>query len=177
MAEYGIPTGLAVDLQFDQRINDLRYRQAQDQRAKAMAEARSAMFANDLEYQNAINSFDNPIIKENAKNTIKQIGQFVRENPDWSTNVDKRVQLNLLKRQLKDNPDLHRGIASDNAYKTFLGDLAEAQKNPQFHDMDAYNSIAEQWKNYNKYGHQGGQEAASAEGRQPFIYNLSLIHI
>lgn len=171
MAEFGTVQGLAVPMQFDQRINDLRYHQEALQRAKAMSESRAKLFSDDLDYQNAINGHDNPLVRSEAQGTIKKIGQFVRENPDWSTNVDKRMQLNELKRSLKDSPTLHRGLASDTAYKTYLADMAEVAKNPQQHDTEAYKQVADQWQNYLKYGNQLGEEAAKTQGKQAFLYN------
>lgn len=171
MAEFGTIQGLAVPMQFDQRINDLRYHQEALQRAKAMSEAKAKLFSDDMDYQNAVNSFDNGIIKQNSQNQIKKIGAFVRENPDWSTNIDKRMQLNQLKRELRDNTDLHRGLASDTAYKTYLADMAEVAKNPQQHDSEAYKQVADQWKNYLRFGNQLGEEAAKTQGKQAFLYN------
>lgn len=170
MAEFGTNIGLAQDLQYDQRINDLRYQEEAMRRAEAMGAAKSKLFADDLEFQTAANSFDNPIIKNKAKETIAKIGAFVRENPDWETNVNKRSQLNLLKRELKDNPDLIRGVASDNAYKQYLADLQEVAKNPNQHDTEAYDSVANQWNNYVRFGNQNGEEAAKTEGAKSFIY-------
>lgn len=170
MAEFGTNIGLAQDFQYDQRINDLRYQEEAMRRAEAMGAAKSKLFADDLEFQTAANSFDNPIIKNKAKETISKIGAFVRENPDWETNVNKRSQLNLLKRELKDNPDLIRGVASDNAYKQYLADLQEVAKNPNQHDTEAYDSIANQWNNYVRFGNQNGEEAAKTEGAKSFIY-------
>jgi hypothetical protein len=170
MAEYGLPLGLAVDMQFDQRINDLRYRDEQNRRAKAMAEAKMKLFADDLDYQNAVNAHDNPLIKSYAQNQIKKIGAFVRENPDWQTNFDKRTQFNQLKRELKDNPEINRGLASDASYKEYLKDLAEVAKNPQQHDTQAYDEIKQQWQNYLATGNQYGEEAAKTQGKQAFVY-------
>jgi hypothetical protein len=170
MAEFGLPLGLSVDLQYDQRINDLRYREQQNQRAKAMAEVKASLFASDMDYQNAINSYDSPRIKEFAKGQIKKIGQFINENPDWQVNLDKRMQLNQLKKELKDNQGLHRGLASDAARKQYLADRAEVAKNPQQHDVDAYNAVDQEWNNYLQYGNQYGADAAKAQGEQAFVY-------
>jgi hypothetical protein len=170
MAEVGLISGLARDLQFDQRIDDLRYRDEAMRRSKAIAESRAKLFSDDLDYQNAVNAHDNPEIKQFAQNQIKKIGSFVRENPDWQTNVDKRMQLNLMKRELKDNPALLRGLASDSAYKQYLQDRTEVAKNPQQHDTQAYQDIDGQWKNYLRYGNQYGEEAAKAQGKQAFVY-------
>ena len=112
------------------------------------------MFAQDMEFNNAMNQFDNPRIKDYAKKTISEIGKFVSENPDWSTNVNKRMWINMKKKELKDNPDLMRGIASDNAFKQMNADLAEVAKNPQQYDQGAYDMLLEQRNNYLKFGNQ-----------------------
>lgn len=170
MAEYGLAAGLSQDLQYDQRINDLRYQEEAMRRAKAQSDAKATMFANDMDFQNASNSFDNPIIKQKGKDIISKIGAFVRENPDWEGDVNKRMQLNLLKRELKDNPDLIRGVASDSAYKQYVADLQEVAKNPNQHDTGAYDAINEQWNNYTRFGNQKGEEAAKLEGAKAFVY-------
>jgi hypothetical protein len=170
MASPGLINGLAIDLQNDQKINDLRYNENANLRSKAMAEARAAALANDFEYNNSVNSFDSKIIKANAQNQIKKIGAYIRENPDWTTNVDKRMQVNQMKRELRDNGDYHRGLASDNGYKSYLQDLQELANNPLQHDAEAYNGIRNEWQNYLKYGNQGGEEAFKTQGKQAFIY-------
>jgi len=161
--EFGQNLGLAVDLQADKRINDLRYQQEQMRLAKAQSEAKAKMFADDLDFQNAANSFDNPRIKEFAKNQINKIGQFISENPDWQTNVDKRMQLNFMKRELKDNPDLLRGMAVDNEYKKLLADMAEVAKNPRMYDVEAYQELQNQFNNYFKTGNKYGDPSKGIE--------------
>ena len=120
MAEIGVLSGLAQNLGFDQRINDIRYQEREKQRALADVSAQQQLFAQDLDYQNAANSHDAPIIKDFAKSKINEIGKFVRENPDWQYNVDKRLMLNQMKKDLKDNSELKRGLASDNSYKSYF---------------------------------------------------------
>lgn len=170
MAEIGILNGLAQNMGYDDKINDLRYQEREKQRALADVSAQQALFAQDVDYQNAANSHDAPIIKEFAKTKINEIGKFVRENPDWQYNVDKRLMLNQMKKDLKDNGELKRGLASDNSYKAYLGDLQEVAKNPNAHDTEAYDNISQQWNNYLQYGNQGGLEAAQKEGKKAFIY-------
>ncbi len=170
MAEFGLLQGLSADMQYDNKINDLRFREQENRRAAAESESKAALFANDLDYQNAANAFDSPIIKSEAKAKINEIGKFVRENPDWQYNVDKRLMLNSMKKDLRDNESLKRGLASDNSYKSYLGDLQEVAKNPNAHDTEAYNDISNQWNNYLQYGNQNGLEAAQKEGKKAFIY-------
>lgn len=170
MPEFGIVRGLAVDSGLDQATNDLFKFDEMNRRAQATSAAQAAMFADDLDFQNAANRHDNPLIKEFAKKQISAIGKFVSENPDWQTNVNKRSQINLMRRELKDNPELNRGLASDTAYKSYLGDLQEVAKNPQQHDVDAYDNVQRQWNNYLQYGNQDGAEALRNEGKKAFIY-------
>ncbi|MCV6901045.1 hypothetical protein OE165_28835, partial [Escherichia coli] len=68
------------------------------------------------------------------------------------------MQMNLLKRELKDNPDLQRGMASDAAFKQLNADLAEVAKNPEQHDIGAYDALMNQRDNYLKFGHQDGED-------------------
>jgi hypothetical protein len=168
--EIGLARGLAQDLQYDQRIADLRYQKQEMDRATAINDAKAKMFSDDMDFQNATNSFDNPRIKEYAKNQIAAIGKFVTENPDWTSNVQKRSQLNLMKRELKDNPELQRGMASDEAFKRLNADLAEVAKNPEAHDEEEYNNLLAQRDNYIKYGNQDGEEAANKIGTKAFVY-------
>ena len=168
--EIGGIRGLTVDANYDERINDLYRADEMNRRTQAMNESKAKMFADDMEFNNAMNQFDNPRIKDYAKKTISEIGKFVSENPDWSTNVNKRMWINMKKKELKDNPDLMRGIASDNAFKQMNADLAEVAKNPQQYDQGAYDMLLEQRNNYLKFGNQKGEEAAMKEGAQPFIY-------
>lgn len=170
MLEFGIVKGLAQSGQYDQRINDLRYKEQADKRAKSEAEARAKLFAEDMDYNNAMNEFDAPIIKELALNKIREIASFVRENPDYTYNPDKLAVVNSMKKELKSNTDLNRGLASDMERKKFLADYGEVAKNPNFYDTEAYEDIKNQWENYRMYGNQNGKEAAEKFGRQAFVY-------
>lgn len=169
--EFGLGQGLAQDLGYNDRINDLRYRADIAARTQAINEAKQKMFADDINYSNASNSFDNKKIRDYAQGQIKKIGAFVRENPDLPTNFDKRLQLNEMKRALKDNPLIHTGMASDAAFKQLNDDLAEVAKNPQQHNTKAYQDLLRQKQNYLQFGHQYGKEAADTQGHQAFVYN------
>jgi hypothetical protein len=166
----GILSGLAQDFGSESRLQDLRYQNHLYKQAQAESAAKAQMFSDDLDFQNAANAYDNPRIKEFAKNKIKEIGSFVRENPDWQYNPDKLMQIKLMKRDLKDNPELIRGVASDNAFKQLNADLAEVAKAPEQHDVDAYEELDKQRQNYLQYGNQFGPEAFAKQGAQPFVY-------
>lgn len=168
--EFGGINGLAVSGQYDQRINDLRVHEQEDARAKQIAENRAKMFADDLDYKNASNEYDAPLIKRFATDQIKKIGEYYRQNPDVMYNPEKLAALNVMKRELKDNNSLNRGLASDSAYRDYLKDLGEVAKNPGAHDAEAYQDIQRQWRNYTQFGNQDGEEAAKTQGAKSFLY-------
>lgn len=166
----GLGNGFAFEVNYNDRINQLHKNEEFDRRAANEAAAKAKMFADDAEFQNAANSHDAPLIKEYSKGIIRKMGEYRRNNPDLMYNPDKLVEFNLLKRDLKDNPDLRRGMASDSAYKEYVKDLQDIAKNPQAYDEEAYKGVGDQWNNYLKYGNQNGQEAALKEGKKAFLY-------
>lgn len=168
--DYGLGQGLAFQVDYNDKINQLHRNEQLDLRARNDAEARAAMFASETEYQNAMNEHDAPIIKEHARSVIKKMGEYRRNNPDLLYNPDKLVQFNALKKELKDNPELIRGVSSDKNYSEFVKDLQEVAKNPQTYDTEAYQDVKKQWDNYIKFGNQNGQDAALSEGKKAFLY-------
>ena len=166
----GLARGLAQDLQYDQRIQDLRYQKQEMDRAQALNAAKVKMFVDDTDYMNAVNSFDNPRIKQYSEQVIKDLGKYINENPDYMYDSQKMMEVKRMKRQLKDNPYLHQGIASDDAIKKYNADLSEVAKNPERHSKGAYEKIAQQLDNYTKFGNQDGEDAARALGTKAFTY-------
>lgn len=169
--EWGLAKGLAIDAGYDSRIADARYHNQQMQRARNENEASLKAFEDDTDYMNAANSFDHDIIKGNANNTIKQMGELIRENPDYKYNPDVRRKLKELKVDLKSNPDVIRGMASDDNFRKLNDDLSKVAKNPNMYDSDAYQKLLAQKQNYLQYGHQDGKEAVDKFGPQAFVYN------
>lgn len=166
----GLARGLAQDLQYDQRIQDLRYQKQEMDRAQSLNAAKVKMFVDDTDYMNAVNSFDNPRIKQYSEDVIKGLGKYINENPDYMYDAQKMMEVKRMKRQLKDNPYLHQGMASDDAIKKYNADLAEVAKNPERHSKGAYEKIAKQLDNYTKFGNQDGEDAARALGTKAFTY-------
>lgn len=166
----GLARGLAQDLQYDQRIQDLRYQKQEMDRAQALNAAKVKMFVDDTDYMNAVNSFDNPRIKQYSEQVIKDLGKYINENPDYMYDAQKMMEVKRMKRQLKDNPYLHQGMASDDNIKKFNADLAEVAKNPGFHNTNAYDKIAQQLENYKRFGNQDGEDAARQVGVKAFNY-------
>lgn len=165
--EIGLTKGLAVNLQYDQRIADARWQDQQLKRAQAENQAELKMFEDDMDYMNAANSFDRNIIEQEADKTIREIGEIVRNNPDFRHNPDVRRQINEKKKYLKSNPHVIRGLSSDDAFKQLNADLAEAAKNPSYHNMQAYQTLLQQKQNYLKTGNQYGDPKL---GAQAFVY-------
>jgi hypothetical protein len=167
----GLARGLAQDLQYDQRIQDLRYQKQEMDRAQALNAAKVKMFVDDTDYMNAVNQFDNPRIKQYSEQVIKDLGKYINENPDYMYDSQKMMEVKRMKRQLKDNPYLHQGMASDDAIKKLHADMAEVAKNPEMHDKGAYERLAQQEQNYYKFGNQDGEDAARQIGAKAFVYN------
>ena len=162
-----LPIGLSQSYDYEGRINDLHYNELAMKRVKDEQEAKAKMFADDTDYTNAMNSFDNPLVKQIAQAKIKEIGAFVNANPDWQTNVSKRIQYKQLTKDLRDNPDLNRGLATDKSYAELQKDMADA-KNA---DVD-FKPLQDQYANYLKYGNQFATDDVSAQklGKQAFTY-------
>lgn len=169
--EWGTAKGLAVDLQYNQRIADERFYEQQMKRAQAENQAELTAFENDNDYLNASNSFDYNIIDGEAKKVIKEIGNLAATNPDWRVNPDIRRQINEKRKYLKSNPNVIRGMASDEAFKRLNDDLAKVAKNPNMYDSEAYQDLLAKKQNYLQYGHQDGKEAAAKFGPQSFVYD------
>lgn len=165
--------GLAQQFDVNSAINDLRYNAQMKKQANALAEQQAKLFADDFAYNNAMNSFDNPRVKALAQLQTKRIGRFVNENPDWRTNVEKRAMYSNMIHDLKDNPDLNRGLISDKNIQDFQKDLAEKIKRPDLYDAEAYDNIKKQVDNYNRFGNQFANSKEDVEklgGIKPFSY-------
>lgn len=168
--EFGAILGSAVSLNYDQQVNDLfRYDQMRKQ-TQALNESKAKLFADDLEFQNAMNEYDAPRVKEFAANQIRRIGEFVKNNPDYATDVGKMGQLKVMKNELKNNTPLLRGLAVDKAYKEYLTDRQEALKNPNSWNMKALDAEGQKFNNYFKTGNANGLVGLETEGEQPVVY-------
>ncbi len=163
--EWGTTKGLAVRLADE--TDDIRARAAQQRQAQALQEHKAAMFADDMAYTNVMNSHDNPLVKQEALNTVTEMGRFMQANPGWETNPMARAHYNSLKMKLKSGPDFTRGALSDKAYADWQKDMAT---NPDKLDAQDWNDTSAAWGNYLKYGNQAGQEAATKYGKQAFQY-------
>ena len=70
--EFGERRGLAVNL--PSRQNQLLQQESLKRQAKLAAEQKAKMFADDFDYTNAMNSHDNPLVKDFAMKKLMEFG-------------------------------------------------------------------------------------------------------
>jgi len=170
MPEFGGIGGMAVNLGYDQQVNDLRYRQQLLQQQEAMNAAKVKLFSDSLEFQQGGNQFDQPLVKKRNQEITQQLGDYTSSNPDWETNVQKRLYVNQLKNSLKDNPDVLRALATNDNRNTLLKYAQEAKQKGLPFDEEELNNQLMRYQNYEKFGNPDGQEAAQKEGMKPYIF-------
>jgi hypothetical protein len=169
--EVGMRIGLARSFQADQRINDARYHDQEMKRARGEAESKAKAMADDFDFMNAKNAHDNPIIKENAKKHIQTMGKWYNENRGWETDVNKRAEQKMMLKQLNDNPDLHRGNLSDAEHSKMIQYQSDP-KNAELTNSPEFERIKQEWKNYEMYGHQEGEEGLKRDGgKKAFVFS------
>lgn len=158
MAEWGTLHGLARDFGFNQGVADIARQNDQMRQAKLYAENQAKMMAEDFEYNNAMNAWDNTQVKQYAQGKIKELGSFIRENPDYKYNLDKRIIYNNLKRELKDNPYLNAGMQVDANIKAMQAYMNDP-KNAPLVQSEEFTPIKQQYENYLKTGSIDGNTA------------------
>ena len=158
MAEYGIRKGLAVDLGFNQGVADIARQNDQMRQAKVYAENQAKMQAEDFDYNNAMNAWDNTQVKEFAQGKIKELGAFIRDNPDYKYNLEKRIVYNNIKKELKDNKPLLEGMQVDANVKAMQAYMNDP-KNAPLVQSEEFSPIKAQYENYLKTGSTDGNLA------------------
>lgn len=166
--EFGERRGLAVVLPSQQ--NQMFQMESLKRQAKLAAEQKAKMFADDFDYTNAMNSHDNPLVKQFAMNKLMETGAFLRENPDWETDPFKRAKYKSLIHELKDNPDLNRGMLSDANYAAWQKWSLDP-KNTSLVNSPWFKEKSNEWQNYLKFGNQKGEKAALEEGKKAFMFH------
>lgn len=176
MAEFGVPKGLAVTLPWDQMIQQEQRNTVMRQQKQIQAEAKAKMYADDTSYKNAMNGFDNPIVKQKMQERTSMLGKFMSENQGWETSPQLRAIYNNIKAGYKDDADLNRGLQSDGNIEMmskYLGDPKNADIVGSLSD-DGVNTVGDNWKqqmaNYVKYGNQHGEIGRKNAGVQPFMF-------
>lgn len=158
MAEYGIRQGLAQSFGYDQRINDMARQNNAMRQAQIYSENKAKLLADDFDYNNAMNAWDNTAVKGFAQNKLKEIGKFMRENPDFESNLEKRVAYKNLTKELKDNKALNEGLQVDANIKAMQGYMNDPKNAPLVQSED-FEPIKRQYENYLKTGSIDGNTA------------------
>lgn len=156
--EYGIKKGLAQSFGFDQATADLARRTDQMRQAKLYAENEAKLLAEDFDYSNAMNAWDNSQVKSFAQGKMKELGAFIRENPDYKYNLQKRIAYNNLKKELKDNNFLREGMQVDANIKA-MDTWSKDPKNAPLLDTPEYKKYVADLDNYLKTGSIDGNTA------------------
>ena len=158
MADVGIRSGLAQSFGYDQRVADLSRQNDQMRQAKLYAENQAKMQAEDFDYNNAMNAWDNTQVKEFAQGKIKELGAFIRDNPDYKYNLEKRIVYNNIKKELKDNKPLLEGMQVDANVKAMQAYMNDP-KNAPLVQSEEFSPIKAQYENYLKTGSTDGNLA------------------
>lgn len=154
----GLKKGLAQSFGYDQMTADIARRQDQMRQAKVYAENQAKMLADDFDYNNAMNAWDNTQVKQFAQNKINELGKFIRENPDYKYNVQKRIIYNNIKKELKDNKALNEGLQVDSNIKQMQAYMNDPKNAPIVQSED-FKPILAQYENYIKTGSVDGNTA------------------
>lgn len=158
MADFGIRRGLAQSFNYDQRVADIARQNDQMRQAKLYAENQAKMQAEDFDYNNAMNAWDNTQVKEFAQGKIKELGAFIRDNPDYKYNLEKRIVYNNIKKELKDNKPLLEGMQVDANVKAMQAYMNDP-KNAPLVQSEEFSPIKAQYENYLKTGSTDGNLA------------------
>lgn len=158
MADFGTRRGLAQSFNYDQQVADIARQNDQMRQAKLYAENQAKMQAEDFDYNNAMNAWDNTQVKEFAQNKIKELGSFIRENPDYKYNLEKRIVYNNIKKELKDNKPLLEGMQVDANVKAMQA-WKDDPKNAPLVDTPEFKRQLSEYDNYLKSGSIDGNSA------------------
>lgn len=158
MADWGVKKGLSIDMGYGQRTNDLARQNNAMRQAKIYSDNKTALMADDFDYNNAMNAWDNTAVKAFAQGKTKEIGKFIRENPDYESNLEKRVAYKNLVKELKDNKALNEGLQVDGNIKAMQGYMNDPKNAPLVQSED-FAPIKQQYENYLKTGSIDGNTA------------------
>jgi len=149
--EYGTLQGLARDFGYGERTQDLYNQEALLEKARDKAEAKAKLMTDDLDYMLPMNEYDRPIADSFVKEQLKNIGLYYKNNPDVFTNVQKRIELNRMKKQLKEHPSIVNGVMNDIELKKW-DDFVADPKNAALRESDDFKIVSKQRENFLKNG-------------------------
>lgn len=167
--EFGVRRGLAHRIDYEGQQTNMYRQFAIKKQVQNEQAIKAKMFADDFDYANAINEHDNPIVKGYAAAKIQEAGAWMRKNPGWESDPMLRMEYKRMSKELRDNPDLNRGLLSDKSRQDMQAYISNP-KNADLVNTPEFASISSQWDNYLKYGNQGGEQAAATEGKRAFLF-------
>lgn len=149
--DFGIKRGLAVRVDTRQDIANLRANEQLDRQQKIDAQTKAKLFSDDLQFGKASNPWDHKQLKNFTEKKIRQIGEFVNQNPDFDTDPIKLATLKRLKADLIDNPVVYRSqrIA---AHKQAMDEFAADPKNAALIQTEKFIRQQLSYENYVKTG-------------------------
>ncbi len=156
--EFGLRAGLSRPLVRDNSQEMVQMYQLQKQH-QIEQENKAKMFADDFDYKSPINEFDRPLVNNFSRGVIKDAGTFIRNNPGWERDINKRIEYKQYIRSLKDNEHLNRALQTDSNWQAAQKDMADLK----YANVD-FTPIKQQYSNYSKYGNQDG-DIRDAEGK------------
>lgn len=162
--EFGLANGLAARVPYGDMINDLRYNEQAKERAKENQANRAKLFADDVRYNNAMNSFDHQQVTNYVQPKIAELGKWQRDNPNWRFDPMKMAEYQNKLIDMKDNEHLQRGMRVDNHIKKYQDWLSDP-KNADVKDLPEAQQYKQHLANYLTTGSIDGNGANRQEFR------------
>ena len=168
--EFGLKRGMAYRVPFEQYAQEQQNNYVLAKHAQAEQVAKAKLFADDFDYNTAMNEYDNPRVKELARGQFQKIGEFIRQNPNYERDPQAMLQLKMMRKELKDNPVLNRGLQSDAAHNEMMKFMVDPKNASVVNDPQFQKEYVQGWENYKKFGHKGGEAASRTMGPQTFSF-------
>jgi len=169
--EIGGLQGLAVRSNRENEINDLKYFDALNKQNEAILMAKQKLFSDDIEFQNASNPYDAVKIREEGNAAIAELSALKKAHPhDYFTNSDVQLKAKQIKQAMKSSPAVLRSIAYKDALSKYNTIFEDAVKNPDKYDPADINALRSKIGNYDKFGHEEGEQGAIRDGARPLVF-------
>lgn len=154
----GLAQGLAVKRDYNAEVNDLYRNQAYREHKQQQAQQRAKMFADDMQYTNAMNAFDHKEVSDFAKNQIKENMAWIRQHPNYLYDPELMAEWQEKKRGLTDNEKVRIGLQVDAAWKAMEA-FQKDPKNADVQDLPEMVQYRNQLANYFATGSITGNRA------------------
>lgn len=164
--EWGLTQGLAQNLQYDKRIEDLRYNEAQTnnirRQQEALAMSKIKLLYDDFEMVNSTSPYDAPRILEDWNRTASELAKMSKENPNFAFDQNAQREARYKKNAFKTGENVLMATAYKDSMDQYKAILAESIKNPDKYNKDDLAKIGQQFKTYDQYGNPEGIDGKRA---------------